>query len=117
MKIILDYILQFVTLDKAEIDLFTSYLTSKKIKSNQIIFNKGSVCNSLFFVVSGAARSYFLNNEGMEYTWKFHFNDTDATFENLFLVDYQSFLTQTPSFLSFEAINDLEVIELRYESL
>jgi len=68
-------------------------------------------------VVSGAARSYFLNNEGMEFTWKFHFNDTDASFENLFLVDYQSFLTQTPSYLSFEAINDLEVIELRYESL
>jgi len=117
MKVIIDYISQFVPLEKADAEFLAGFMTKKKYRSNEIIFKEGSVCKSILFLVSGSARSYFINSEGQEYTWKFNFNDTDSTFINYFIMDYHSFLTQTPSYLSAEAIEDSEVIELSYDNV
>ena len=82
MKIIIDYISQFIPLEKADAEFLSGFMPKKKYKSNEIIFKEGSVCKSIQFLVSGSARSYFINSEGQEYTW--NFNDKDSTFINYF---------------------------------
>lgn len=117
MKIIIDYISQFIPLETADAELLISCMCKRKYKSNEILYKEGIICKSILFLKSGTARSYFINSEGQEYTWKFNFNDKDATFINFFIMDYHSFLTQTPSYLSAEAIEDIEVIELSFNNL
>jgi len=59
MKIILDYILQFVALDKAEIDLFTSYLTAKNSNPTKL-FSKKAVFVTLYFCGIWGCKILFL---------------------------------------------------------
>ena len=92
-------------------------MTYIKYKTGEKIIKECSICKNILFIVSGKARSFFINQEGQDLTWNFHFNDNEAKFENYFLVDYNSFLLQTPTFLSFQAIEDIEVVILSYDSI
>lgn len=104
-------------LGPAELDQLQQVLTPKKYPAGHTILAAGNVCTHIAFIVSGKARSYFIDPSGQEYTWNFQFHDADARFENFFLLDYNSFLTQSPSPLSFTAIDDTEVILLGYREL
>jgi CRP-like cAMP-binding protein len=104
-------------LDDDEQMQFESALQEKKYHPNEIILEGHKTCKSILFLASGLARSFFINDEGQEYTWSFHFNDKDSNFKNLFIFDYNSFLQQTPSPLTIQAITHVEAIELHYEKL
>ena len=117
MNPFVDFILNFVSLSDSDSNLLENELTYKKYKTGEKIIQEGSICKNIMFIVSGKARSFFINQEGQDLTWNFHFNDNEAKFENYFLVDYNSFLTQMPTFLSFQALEDLEVVMLSYNSI
>ncbi|MFN5170670.1 MAG: Crp/Fnr family transcriptional regulator [Cyclobacteriaceae bacterium] len=111
------FVSQFVQLPEHDAKQLENLLRSRKYQTGEQLLQKGKVCNSILFMVSGKARSYFVNHEGQEFTWNFHFNDADSKFENYFLVDYHSFLAQIPTYFTFEAIEDIEVISLSYSDL
>lgn len=111
------FISQFISLPNNDTIILESVLTNKTYKAGDKILQEGSICHSILFMVSGKARSYFVNHEGQEFTWNFHFNDMDSKFENYFLVDYNSFLGQTPTYLSFEALEDVEAIALSFTNI
>ena len=117
MNPFVNFILHFVSLPDSDSNLLENELTYKKYKTGEKIIQEGSICKNILFIVSGKARSFFINQEGQDLTWNFHFNDNEAKFENYFLVDYNSFLLQTPTFLSFQAIEDIEVVILSYDSI
>ena len=117
MNPFVNFIMEFVPLSDSNSDLLEKELTCKKFKTGDKILQEGSICKNILFIVSGKARSFFINHEGQDLTWKFHFNDTESKFENYFLFDYYSFLTQTPTSLSFQAIEDIEVVMLSYDSI
>lgn len=96
---------------------FEVCLESKSFRAGEKILHQGSVCRHIAYMVSGKARSYFLDRDGQEFTWSFHFNDQDARFENQFILDYQSFLSRSPTFLTIESIDDVELVLLAYEDL
>lgn len=107
----------YLTLDEDEKVQFANFSNVKKYRSGEIILESNKTCKSLLFIVSGSARSFFLNEEGKEYTWNFYFNDADSNFGNFFIFDYNSFIQQTPTPMNFQAITDVEAIELRYEKV
>jgi CRP-like cAMP-binding protein len=111
------FISQFISLPNKDTITLESVLSNKTFKAGDRILQEGSICNSILFMVSGKARSYFVNHEGQEFTWNFYFNDINSKFENYFLVDYNSFLGQTPTYLSFEALEDIQVIALSYTNI
>jgi len=111
------FISQFISLSNEDTITLENVLSNKSYKAGDKIVQEGSICNSILFTVSGKARSYFVNHEGQEFTWNFHFNDADSKFENYFLVDYYSFLRQTPSHLTIEALEDIEAITLSYTNI
>jgi CRP-like cAMP-binding protein len=117
MNPFVNFILNFVSLPNCDRDLLENELTYKKFKTGDKILQEGNICKNILFIVSGKARSFFINQEGQDLTWNFHFNDNESKFENYFLVDYNSFLTQTPTFLSFQALEDIEVVMLSYDSI
>jgi CRP-like cAMP-binding protein len=111
------FISQFISLSNEDTITLENVLSNKSYKAGDKIVQEGSICNSILFTVSGKARSYFVNHEGQEFTWNFHFNDADSKFENYFLVDYYSFLRQTSSHLTIEALEDIEAITLSYTNI
>jgi CRP-like cAMP-binding protein len=67
--------------------------------------------------VSGKARSFYTDDADKTITWSFHFNETQSDFNNLFIVDYKSFLTQTPGTMSIEALTDIRAIRIGHQGL
>ena len=111
------FLQQYSHLGPAELDQLQQVLTTKKYPAGHTILAAGSICAHISFIVSGKARSYFVDPSGQEFTWNFQFHDADSRFENFFLIDYNSFLTQSPSPLTFTAIEDTEVTQFSFEDL
>lgn len=105
------FLQQYGHLGPAELNQLQQMLVYKKYPAGHTILEAGSVCAHISFIVSGKARSYFIDPTGQEFTWSFLFNDADSRFDNFFLLDYNSFLTQSPSPLTFTSIEDTEVTQ------
>ena len=115
MNPFIDFIRNYIHLDEDESILIEESLAEKRFGPDEIILQNHRTCKSLLFIVSGSARSFFIRDDGQEYTLNFHFNDKDSNFENFFIVDYNSFLQQTPTPLAFQAIDATEAIELHFD--
>ncbi|WP_396158369.1 Crp/Fnr family transcriptional regulator [Flavobacterium sp.] len=111
------FLKHYIDLTSMEIESIENTLEKKSFKAGEIVLKEKSICKHITFLVYGKARSYFINHEGQEFTWSLHFNDKDSKFENYFLLDYNSFLSKSPTHLTIEVIEDIEVIMLSYENL
>ena len=89
-----------------------AYVTSKfKIKSakkGEIIHHVGEIFSEVWYIKSGLARSYFIDNNGKDFTWQLYFNDESMSQINLFMDDSVSYYEQTGSLVSFEILEDAE---------
>lgn len=108
------FLSQYVEMADNDAKLLDGAMKRRKYGAGDIILREGKICDAVMFIVTGKARSFFINHRGQEFTWSFHFNDADSKFENYFIVDYHSFLAKAPTRLTFEAIEDIEVITLSY---
>ncbi len=117
MNPFISFIDNFISLKEEEKIFIENAFKFKMYGPGEIILESNKTCKSILFIVSGSARSYFINNAGQEYTWNFFFNDKTASFENFFILDYNSFLQQIPTPLKFQAIDNVEAIELQYDQL
>ena len=85
--------------------LIEPYLKLKRYKKNDLYFKAGDIEQNISFIINGSFKWYYINNIGNEVN--FHF-----FFENTFIVEYQSFLTQQTSDMYIQAMTDSEVILL-----
>jgi CRP-like cAMP-binding protein len=111
------YLMSFVKLTQNELELLNGLFETKQYKQGDFILKENVVCKHIVFITSGLARSYYVNNDGKEFTWYFHFNDADSEFENYYLIDYNSFLAQSPAQLSIQALDNCKVIMLGFENI
>ncbi len=91
MNPFVNFIMHFVSLSDSDSNLLENELTYKKFKTGDKILQEGSICKNILFIVSGKARSFFINHEGQDLTWNFHFNDTESKFENYFFNKFEVF--------------------------
>ena len=112
-----NFIKQHVPLNPIEWALFKSKLKTEQFKKGETILHIGDVCTKLRFIERGLARAYMISEEGKDYTWSIFFNDENAHMTNLFVVDYESFVNQTPSNLNIEAIEETTLVSLEYKDL
>jgi len=101
-----------VSLDDSAVEIILNNCRDVLIPKGHIIFNEGEIAKYAYFIVSGKARSYYTDYAGKTITWSFHFNEIQSDFKNLFIVDYKSFLTQTPGTMSIEALTDIRAIRI-----
>jgi CRP-like cAMP-binding protein len=96
---------------------FQSKLFVEHFDKGDTILQIGEVCDKLRFINSGLARGYVITEEGKDYTWSIFFNDDTSMVPNLFVVDYESFINQTESTLTIEALDACEILSIHYDDL
>jgi CRP/FNR family transcriptional regulator, anaerobic regulatory protein len=89
--------------------LFEPFLHTKQVKNKDILLREGQVCKELGFVNKGAFRMYYLS-DGKEI-------NTHFSFENEFVVNYDSFLQETPSRYYIQALEDAEIVTFNLPTL
>ena len=111
------FIEKYISYNIIEWSLFKSKLKVEEFKKGEIILHIGDICDKLYFMDSGLARAYIISEEGKDYTWSIFFNDKNAQMTNLFVVDYDSFIYQTPSSLTIETLEDCLLFSIKYKDV
>ena len=91
------------TLDETAAEELMEKVKTRSLKKDQLLVNRGSVCNHLFFIDSGLAKTYF-NTGDKEFIMRFFCE------KEMFTV-LDSFITRQPSTYYVKA---LEATELSY---
>lgn len=96
-------------LTETDCNLFEPFLQTRQIKNKDIILREGQVCKELGFIYNGVFRMYYLS-EGKEI-------NTHFSFENEFVVNYDSFLQEAPSRYFIQALEDAEIVTFNLPTL
>jgi len=112
-----EFMTKYISLNLIEWNIVKSKLKIVHYKKGDIIHNIGDICTKLIFINNGLARAYILDENGKDNTWAIYFNDKNSNMTNLFVVDYESFINQTPSKLAIDAIEDCEVVVTEYKDV
>lgn len=103
-------IVKFLPIDEEGLDMLLHDAMIKAVRSGTILLFAGDVADSLFFVVKGCLRAYFIKENGIEKTAQFFL-------EGQMVASFESAMTGTPSKLYIDAIEDSEVGFIRMEKL
>ena len=112
-----EYMRRYVEVDSEMMELIASQLTEITFPQKHIILPEGNICNKIFFVVSGTARSYYTDFSGITVTWSFHFNNEASIGRNVFLVDYRAYLTNKPSAITIETFSEVKALTFTKEAI
>ncbi|MDO5616955.1 MAG: Crp/Fnr family transcriptional regulator [Cruoricaptor ignavus] len=88
--------------DKKNLKVFS---TLKKVKKKEILIEKGTPCNKIFFVKKGLLRAYYTDGNGREITRMF-------AWQNRFLTNICSFSNFEASNETIECIKDAEILSI-----
>jgi len=111
------FIKKYVAMTDEEWEYYKSKIDIEYYQKGQIIHHVGDVCSKIAFINSGLTRSYMIGEDGKDYTWNIMFNDENAQVNNLFVVDYYSFITQKKSMVNIEVIEDCELLAVSYDNV
>lgn len=108
---------QYVALTPEEWVLFKEKSKVYHYTKGEVIHSAGDVCRQLLFINYGIVRAYIIDAEGKDYTWSILFNDENSAISNVYPVDYDSFVNQKKSRLSFEVLDDCQLLSIDYDEL
>ena len=107
---ILDNIKKYVTLTLKDEQEFTSILLKRNIKKKEFIVKPGDNFTSLYYVKSGAFRSFTIDKKGIEYTIRLAIDDW-------FISDLSSYINQTKAQLYVQALDDSIVYQMKHSQI
>jgi len=99
----------FINLDQEEIACTEQLFKRKTIEKGAFFLSEGQVCKHVGFVLKGLLR-YYINHDGEEKTYAF-------TQENNFVCNNESFIPQSPSTKSIQALEDCEILQISHHGL
>jgi len=105
-----EYIHTLISINDNEWLVLNDILRVRHYKKGDIITHKDNIWTETMYIHSGIIRSYIINKEGKDFTRQLYFNTEESHIGNLFVVDFTSFLTRSPSYRSFEVLEDSEVV-------
>ncbi len=97
--------------------LLEASIRIKHYKKGEEISFKDDIWTDIIYINSGLIRSYIINVNGKDFTRQLYFNTNESHTANLFVIDFTSMLTQTPSNRGFEVLEDSEVFVFSKENL
>lgn len=104
------YFNRYVEFSDVEIDEVFSKLTPKTFQKKDYILKEGKICTSKFFIISGLVRSFYIDNKGNE-------KITQFAIENWWVTNMESFIKNTPSDISIQALEKTEILIIDKEEL
>lgn len=97
---------QYGTISEIENQNIRKYFIPIKVKKKQILIEKNSLCNKLFFVNKGLLRTYYIDNNGNEFTRR-------IAWESGFITNMDSFRKNgLENNETIECIEDPNMIEI-----
>ena len=102
-KLLKEDVTDAINMADADFDLYYNSFQLKTLKKKEFLLRQGEVCRFEGFVTEGCFKVYTYDRYGHEYILYF-------AIEKWWVVDLDSFLSQTPSFLFIEALEDSKVL-------
>lgn len=100
---------KWVIFNNEEWAIFSTHLNVRRLRKKEHFTQAGAICKELGFILSGALRLYHLKDVE-EITSYF-------CLDNAFICSYKSFLKQQPGLSYIQAITDVLLITIEYNSL
>jgi len=107
---ILANIRRFVEFSADDEAQLVSIIRTTRIRKRQFLDQPGFVCSYRNYVVQGAFRSFFVDNEGKDHT-------VQIAIEDWFVSDFYSYITRTPATLFVEALEDALIFQMKYDEV
>lgn len=105
MELLLTHIAKHVSLTPEEQALFLSRTETRRFKAKTLLLEAGTVATHSYFITSGLARSFSMDEQGVPHVLNFGC-------EGWWMGDLYSLLTQKPGHLTIEVLEDSEIILL-----
>lgn len=107
---LLKYISRYIDLSELEISILSEHVKIRDYLKGQFIVQQGDVCRYETFVISGCAKTFFIDREGNEHVVMF-------AIENWWTADLGSFITQQPADYNVQCLEKCKVAQFSLESL
>ncbi len=104
------YLKKISPITDIEFEETISYFKELKLRKGDYFLKQDKVCKNVGFILNGTIRIYYLNQKGEETTYGF-------CSENCLTTSLKSFLTQSPSHLTLQAIEDTSLLAIHFENL
>ena len=101
---------QFHPLSQELKDAIVDHSKLMNVAKKQLLLSEGEKSDKIYFIVTGAVRVFYLNQEGLE-------TNTWFLFENELVISVYSFFTSQPSFEYIETLEDCTFIALEKNKL
>lgn len=101
---------KYVTLTSEEGEIVSHLFTAKKLRRRQYILQEGNVARFETFIVTGATRTYEVDEKDQEHVVQFGLEDW-------WVGDLYSFLTETPSKYNIDCLEDTDVLQITKTNL
>ena len=106
----LDNIRRYVPLTDDEVKQQNGIVRTTRVKKRQFLVQPGFVCRDRIYIVEGAFRVFYLDQDGKEHT-------VSIGIEDWFVSDFYSYITQTPATHYVEALEDSVVLQMGYNEV
>jgi CRP-like cAMP-binding protein len=100
---------KFIGIDDEEFSSVISYFQVLEVKKKQDLMSEGEICRSMFFVVKGCLRKFFINEKGIEQT-------TEFAIENWWITDTFAYERQIKSNFSIQAVEKSVILKIDFQS-
>jgi len=100
---------ELIQLTDNEWEMLRGKWLKREFKAKSVIATEGSVVNNIYFIQNGLLRTYYLQ-DGKEI-------NTYFACDGQFITSFSSFISQTPSLESLEAIEDSTVYSISFETM
>jgi CRP-like cAMP-binding protein len=104
-SLLIKHLSKHISLTNEEIILLTTAFRAKRLKKKEFLLHQGETSRQETFVTKGCLRAYYVNDKGEEHIAQF-------AVEDWWIGDMYSFLTDTPSTLYIEALEDCELLQI-----
>lgn len=100
---------RFIQLDESEKEIFISLLRVTRAKKKQQIVQPDFVCKYRTYVLSGALKAYYVDDDAQEHTIALAIDDW-------WISDFSSYINQEPATLFVEAIEESILVQISFEN-
>lgn len=107
---ILNNIARFVELTDDEKQQFTSIIKTTRLKKRQFVIQPGYVSEYRNYIVKGAVRVFYLDDNGKEHT-------VSIGIEDWYFTDFNSYINKEPATHFAEALEDCVIFQMKYEDI
>jgi CRP-like cAMP-binding protein len=101
---------RYVDFSDTDAEKIISISNQRIIKRKEKIDEPGKTSNYRRYVVSGAFRSFFIDEEGKEHT-------VQIAVDDWFVSDFYSYVTRNPATLYVEALEDSTILQMHYDDI